>query len=215
MPIDPIRRPAFLPIPGQGSIVRPMFKTLGIAASGLSAQRQRMELIAQNVANADVTRGGDGQPFKRQETVMESATSQNAMYGDNGAGAGAGAGIGGGGALGNTPFTMPRASDDRVRPIEVMVLPRDASGTPNDGPTAGPVGGAFGVRVSGVAEDQGEGRLVYEPGHPDANAQGYVRYPDINTTQELVKLLDAKRLYEANVSVFQTAKSILRASLDI
>ena len=70
---------------------------------------------------------------------MESATSQNAMYGDNGAGAG----IGGGGALGNTPFTMPSASDDRVKPIEVMVLPRDASGTPNDSPTAGPVGGAL------------------------------------------------------------------------
>ena len=211
MPINPIRRPALLPIPGQGSMVRPMFKTLGIAASGLSAQRQRMELIAQNVANADVTRGGDGQPFKRQETVMESATSQNAVYGDNGSGAG----IGGGGAFGAAPFTMPSASDDRVKPIEVMVLPHTDAGTPIGGPTAGPVGGEFGVRVSAVAEDQGEGRLVYEPGHPDANAQGYVRYPDVNTTQELVKLLDAKRLYEANVSVFQTAKSILRASLDI
>jgi flagellar basal-body rod protein FlgC len=71
------------------------------------------------------------------------------------------------------------------------------------------------VRVAGIAEDQGEGRMVYEPGHPDANADGYVRYPDIDTTQETVKLLDAKRLYEANVAVFQTAKSILRASLDI
>ena len=73
----------------------------------------------------------------------------------------------------------------------------------------------FGVRVAGIAEDQGEGRLVYEPGHPDADASGYVRYPDIDTTQELVRLMDAKRMYEANAAVFQTAKSMLRASLDI
>jgi flagellar basal-body rod protein FlgC len=76
-------------------------------------------------------------------------------------------------------------------------------------------GGQYGVRVAGIAEDQGEGRLAYEPGHPDADANGYVRYPDVDSTQELVKLLDAKRIYEANAAVFQTAKSILRASLDI
>jgi flagellar basal-body rod protein FlgC len=69
--------------------------------------------------------------------------------------------------------------------------------------------------VAGIAEDEGEGRLAYEPGHPDADANGYVRYPDVNTAQELVKLLDAKRMYEANASVFQTAKSMLRAALDI
>ena len=79
----------------------------------------------------------------------------------------------------------------------------------------GTLGGEFGVRVAGLAEDQGEGRLVYEPGHPDANDAGYVRYPDIDTTQEMVKLMDAKRIFEANAAVFQTAKSMLRASLDI
>jgi flagellar basal-body rod protein FlgC len=77
------------------------------------------------------------------------------------------------------------------------------------------LGGEYGVRVAGIAEDQGQGRLVYEPGHPDANEAGYVRYPDIDTTQELVKLMDAKRIYEANAAVFTTAKSMLRAALDI
>jgi flagellar basal-body rod protein FlgC len=75
--------------------------------------------------------------------------------------------------------------------------------------------GQYGVRVAGIAEDQGEGRLVYEPGHPDADNNGYVRYPDVDTTQELVKLMDTKRIYEANAAVFQTAKSMLRAALDI
>ncbi len=203
MPIDPVRAPGLLPIPGQGP-VRPMFKTLGIAGSGLAAQRQRMETIAQNIANADVTRGADGQPYKRREVVMEAANSTNAVYGDGGNGSSAGGvGVSGAGAPGG-----PTVNGDGVRAIEVPVLDYR---TAAEGPNAG----EYGVRVAGIAEDQGEGRLVYEPGHPDANASGYVRYPDIDTTQELVKLMDAKRLYEANAAVFQTTKSILRAALDI
>lgn len=202
MPIDPVRRPSLLPIPGQ-STIRPMFKSLGIAGSGLSVQRQRMETIAQNIANADVSRGADGQPYKRRDVVLESATAQNAMYGEQGNGAGLS-----GGVFGPTPFNVPASSSDSARMVEVPVLPKG-------GATVGPNSGEHGVRVAGIAEDQGEGRLVYEPGHPDADANGYVRYPNIDTTQELVNLLDAKRMYEANASVFQTAKSILRASLDI
>ena len=205
MPIDRIRPPSLLPLPSQ-SMVRPMFKTLGIAGSGLAAQRQRMESIAQNIANADVTRGADGQPYKRREVVMESATAQNAVYGEQGNGMGSAAGIG---AFGSSS-SSPSVSGDGVKAIEVPVLQYRANSA---GP--GPTGGEFGVRVAGIAEDQGEGRLVYEPGHPDADASGYVRYPDIDSTQELVKLMDAKRIYEANAAVFQTAKSILRASLDI
>ncbi len=205
MPIPPIKSPSLLPLPSQSSI-RPMFRSLGIAGSGLSVQRQRMETIAQNMANADVTRGADGQPYKRRDVVLEASTSQNAMYGDGGAGAGLG--VSPNGAAGPSQFDAPLTAGDGPRAIEVPVLPRSASG-------AGPDAGEYGVRVSGIAEDQGEGRLVYEPGHPDANASGYVRYPNIDTTQELVKLMDAKRMYEANAAVFQTAKSILRASLDI
>ena len=71
MPMNPIRRPGLLPIPSQQT-VRPMFRSLGIAASGISAQRQRMETIAQNIANADVTRGTDGGPYKRRDVVFSS-----------------------------------------------------------------------------------------------------------------------------------------------
>ncbi len=209
MPIDPIRRPAMLPIPGQ-SPTRPMFKTLGIASSGLSVQRQRIETFAQNIANAEVSRGADGQPFKRLEVVSEAANSTNAMYPEIGGGI-AGAGVGG--VVGADPFRSPTVNEDGVKPIVVPVLPEN--GAANGAPVGGPLQGEFGARVVGIAEDQGEGNLVYDPNHPDANESGFVRYPNIDTTQELVKLLDAKRIYEANVSVFQTAKSMLRASLDI
>jgi flagellar basal-body rod protein FlgC len=206
MPIDPTRRPALLPIPGQPQSSRPMFRSLGIAASGLSAQRQRMETIAQNMANADVTRGPDGQPYKRKDVVMEAATSQNALYNAGNFASSMGTAPASSSVLGSNPFEI--ATTDARQAIEVPLLPIT-------GGVNGPLGGEFGVRVAGIAEDQGEGRLVYEPGHPDANDAGYVRYPDIDTTQEMVKLMDAKRIFEANAAVFQTAKSMLRASLDI
>lgn len=208
MPVNPTRQPALLPIPGQ-QVVRPMFKSMGIAASGISAQRQRMEIIAQNIANADVTRGADGQPYKRRDVVLEAATSQNALFnpGNPAAQAMGSRSTRNGGVFGSPAFDVP-ATEDGPKAIEVPVL--GAQGGVN-----GPLGGEYGVRVAGIAEDQGAGRLVYEPGHPDANEAGYVRYPDVDTTQELVKLMDAKRIYEANAAVFTTAKSMLRAALDI
>lgn len=207
MPINPIRQPALLPIPGQ-QVVRPMFKSMGIAASGIAAQRQRMEIIAQNIANADVTRGPDGQPYKRRDVVLEAATSQNALFNPgNPAAQAMGSSVAANGVFGSPAFDVP-VTEDGPKAIEVPVL--SAQGGVN-----GPLGGEYGVRVAGIAEDQGQGRLVYEPGHPDANEAGYVRYPDIDTTQELVKLMDAKRIYEANAAVFTTAKSMLRAALDI
>ncbi|GAB1342779.1 flagellar basal body rod protein FlgC [Gemmatimonas sp.] len=205
MPINPIRQPALLPIAGQ-QMVRPMFKSMGIAASGISAQRQRMEVIAQNIANADVTRGADGQPYKRRDVVLEAATSQNALFNPGNPAAQAMGSNGASGVFGSPAFDVP-AMTDGPKAIEVPVV--GAQGTNSA------LGGEYGVRVAGIAEDQGQGRLVYEPGHPDANEAGYVRYPDIDTTQELVKLMDAKRIYEANAAVFTTAKSMLRAALDI
>ena len=208
MPIDSTRRLAMLPVPNQ-SPIRPMFRSLGIASSGLATQRQRMETIAQNIANADVTRGAGGVPYKRRDVILETSTSQNALFNT---GAGASRGIGAANVSGRPSGDVPAMVDGRQTVI-VPVLPMDGVRPMNGNGTG--AGGEFGVRVAGIAEDAGEGRLVYEPGHPDADASGYVRYPDIDTTQELVHLLDAKRMYEANASVFQTVKAMLRAAIDI
>jgi flagellar basal-body rod protein FlgC len=66
-----------------------------------------------------------------------------------------------------------------------------------------------------VVKDQRPGRLVYDPGHPDANAQGFVEYPNVDVNSELVDLMIVRRVHEANVTVFQAAKSMLRRALDI
>lgn len=188
-------------LPAAGvELPRPRFRSLGISASGLSAQRARMETIAQNIANADVTRTAEGGPYRRKTTIIEAATAGNSPA--------VGRDIALQGTLrvpvepfGSAPFDVPAQGDAR-RSIPIPLPAQDD--------------GLHGVVVTGTAEAPADqGRLVYEPGHPDADANGYVRYPDIDTTQELVHLLDAKRLYEANATVFQTTKSMLRAALDI
>ena len=72
-----------------------------------------------------------------------------------------------------------------------------------------------GVRVQGVAVDQRPLKLVYEPGHPDANADGYVAYPDINVVEEMAALMTAQRGYEANVTTVDAIKQMYNKALEI
>jgi flagellar basal-body rod protein FlgC len=92
--------------------------------------------------------------------------------------------------------------------------------TPEGGPyrrEVAVVGGdaADGGAVAGTIQDPTPGRMVYDPGHPDANAEGFVEYPNVDVNAELVDLMIARRVHEANASVFQAAKSMLRKAMDI
>lgn len=78
-----------------------------------------------------------------------------------------------------------------------------------------PTAGAPGVSVGGIREDPTAGTLVYDPSHPDADANGFVRMPNVDVTSEMVDLMVARRMYEANATVFATAKAMLRRALDI
>ena len=153
-----------------------MFRSLRIAASGLTAQRQRLETIATNIANAETTRGADGAPYRRRVVDLQSQA-----------------------------FAPGMATAPPVNALFAMATPEGAAS----------MGAAHGVDVAAIVEDQTEGPLLYDPGHPDADANGYVRYPNVDTTAEMVDLLDARRIYEANATVFQSAKAMLRRSLDI
>jgi flagellar basal-body rod protein FlgC len=147
-----------------------LFRSLAIPASGLSAQRRRMELIAANIANAQVTGGPGGAPYARRDAVL-----------------------------------APSLDRAPVSPLKAGELPADVllDGEP-----------APGVTVAEITERPGS-RLQYEPGHPDADENGYVRYPDVDVTQELVSMMETRRLYEANATVFQAIKNILQRSLEL
>ena len=130
-----------------------LFSRLDIAASGLSAHRQWMDLIAGNIANAQTTRTPEGGPFRRQLAV----------------------------------FMEMQEADGQLR----------------------------GVKVKDVLPDDSELRRVYEPNHPDADAQGYVSYPNVDVVAEMVDLIAASRAYEANATVLESAKSSFLRSLQI
>jgi len=128
--------------------VRQLLRPLQTGADGMATQEKFLEVIAANLANAEVTRTAEGGPYRRQ----------------------------------------------------VVSLGRDSQ---------------TGEAVAQVAEDQRPGRLVYDPGHPDANAEGFVQYPNVDVSTELVDLMVVRRVHEANASVFQAAKSMLRRAIDI
>jgi flagellar basal-body rod protein FlgC len=148
-----------------------LFDAIDTAASGLSAERMRMDVTAENLANAQTTRGADGQPYRRKVVVLQEA------------GGGFGASLNG-------------------------ALRGGRGGSGGSGANAG-------VRVAAVTQDTTPNRLVYDPGHPDADARGYVSMPNVQPVAEMVDLIGASRGYEANVTVMQTAKTMFTKTLDI
>jgi flagellar basal-body rod protein FlgC len=142
------------------------FGAIDVAASGLTAERLRMDVTAENLANAQTTRSASGGPYQRQEVVLQQA-------GGNGFGA-----------------TLA-------------------------GVVGSPSGAQGGVQVTGIVADPTPNKLVYDPGHPDANAQGYVRMPNVNPVTEMVDLISESRSYEADVTAMQTAKQMYTKTLDL
>ena len=143
-----------------------LFDSLAVSASALSAERQRSEVIAANMANADTTRTEAGGPFHRREVVFKSEGASN--------------------------FRMALA---------------------NNGAFGGAPAGS--VSVSEVVDDPTPPVMRYEPGHPDANADGYVAYPAINPVTEMVDLMSSVRAYQLNASAVTAAKQMIQQSIDI
>ena len=71
------------------------------------------------------------------------------------------------------------------------------------------------VRVASISEDKSEGPMIYDPGNPNADKNGYVKMPNVNMSEELMDLMNARRLYEANATVFQVARAMLHKAIDL
>lgn len=149
----------------------PFLSSLDISASGLSAQRLRMDTIANNMANAETTRNSTGTgPYRRQVVVFEARSAQPSS---------------------NFKGIMQKKLTQQV---------------------------GNGVRVKEVRElNEAESpyRRVYEPSHPDADAQGYVNYPNVNIVEEMINMISATRAYEANAKVIESTKAMAVRALEI
>jgi flagellar basal-body rod protein FlgC len=182
--------PGLLPFLG-GPAIRPMFRALGIAASGMSAQRTRIEVAASNLANADVTRGADGKAFNRRIVQLRTATRDERELSFR--------------FPNQLPFTTAPFGTSQ---FDVPAGAASSATAQSDDPN-------YGVTVESIQEDTSPGARVHMPGHPDADAEGYVTLSNVSRTNELVDLLDARRVFEANATVFASAKQLLRKSLEL
>jgi len=149
------------------------FNAMNVSASGLTAQRLRMDVISENIANVNTTRTQEGGPFQRKTVLFQE--------------------------IQETPFTaLFRGVFD------------------DEGPhTHRGIGQGFGVRVQQIVRDPSDGPLHFDPYHPDANEEGYVRMPNINIVEEMVHMISASRSYEANITALNTTKGMLARTLDI
>ncbi|ONI46367.1 flagellar basal body rod protein FlgC [Candidatus Epulonipiscium fishelsonii] len=75
--------------------------------------------------------------------------------------------------------------------------------------------GVKGVRVASIVEDNSPFPVIYDPGHPDADADGYVIMPNVNSVDEMVNMISASRSYEANVTVFNNMKAMITKALEL
>ena len=148
----------------------PLGSSLHISASGLTAERLRLDVISNNIANASTTRTANGKdPYRRQEVVFSER-----------------------GGTGSFASTLSRARGCRIV---------NASGE--------------GVNVVEIKPDQRDFKRVYDPGHPDADPQGYVKMPNVEPITEMVDMISATRAYEAGVTAINSAKQMQQRALEI
>jgi flagellar basal-body rod protein FlgC len=119
----------------------------------------------------------------------------------------------GGGPYRRRVVRLEEGVRDALRPLPPL-LPVDPEDT-TPVPPLSPTDAMGGVEVTAIEEDPSEGPMVYDPGHPDADRAGYVRKPNVRVTDELLDLMESKRHYEANATVFQAARQMLRRALDL
>jgi flagellar basal-body rod protein FlgC len=143
-----------------------LFESLNISASGLSAERLRMDVISSNIANANSTETVRGGPYRRKIAVL-----------------------------------APQTGSENFRNVLQDSIKSKAPYS--------------GVRVLGIMEDSTALKRIYDPQHPQASADGYVEYPNVDVMKEMVELITASRSYEANVTAMNSTKSMFLKTLEI
>lgn len=141
------------------------FNSINISASGLTAERLRMDVISKNIANVNTTRTANGTPYRRQVVVFQEGEKQ-------------------------APFSQYLNDASK----QFM---------------------GSGVKAVAIAEDQTPFKMVYDPGHPDADEKGYVKMPNVDIMTEMVNMISSSRAYEANVTAINSTKSMAMKALEI
>jgi len=143
-----------------------LFSSMHISAAGLSAQRSRLDVVAENIANAESTHTEKGGPYRRRQVVFQSVGIEKKSF--------------------NSVFQSSLNQ-----------------------------GSMQSVKVVKTVEDSSPFREVYDPVHPDADANGMVKLPNVNSVEEMVDMNSAARSFEANVTVMEASKRMFLKSLEL
>ncbi|HVP56881.1 MAG TPA: flagellar basal body rod protein FlgC [bacterium] len=163
-----------------------LFSVMKTIGSGLTAQRQRMEAIASNIANAETTKTQDGTPYRRKDVAIASKSSQQAF---------------------EIPQELPQIDLAVTSPhhIRTASLPSVRKVVVDDSE----------VEATVTEAPPDDVKMIYDPQHPDADAKGYVAYPNVNPVEEMVNMLTASRAYQANLASMDAFKSIVSKALEL
>lgn len=161
------------------------FGVFDIASSGMHAQRVKMDTISSNIANVNTTRNSKGE----KEVYHKKQVNFKEMALEKGFG-----------------FPKGNVSVAFDPPSEPYLTGNVTMGANNS---------LSGVAVDSVVESENPTKIIYDPSHPDADKDGYVEVPNVNVVEEMVNMVNASRAYEANITIAQTAKTMISAALQI
>lgn len=161
------------------------FGVFDIAATGMSAQRIKMDTISSNIANVNTTRNekGEKEVYKKKEVNFKEVAMKKGFGFPNG-----------NVAVEFDPPEEPYLTGGVSRANNML---------------------SKGVVVDSITESINPTRFVYDPTHPDADEKGFVELPNVNVVEEMVNMVNASRAYEANVTIAQTTKSMIQAATNI
>ncbi|MDQ6970665.1 MAG: flagellar basal body rod protein FlgC [Mariprofundus sp.] len=142
-----------------------LLSSMSISAAGMSAQRTRMDIVAENIANAESTRTKTGGPYRRRQVVFQAIAPEQKF---------------------SNIFNSAFQSNSQQS-----------------------------VKAAYIAQDKKPFREVYDPSHPDANARGLVKMPNVNPVEEMVDMNAASRSFEANVTTLEASKRMFLKSLEL
>lgn len=161
------------------------FNVFDIAASGMSAQRIKMDTISSNIANVNTTRNeyGEKEVYRKKEVNFKEMAIKSG-------------------------FQFPQGN------VDIEFDPPDEPYL-TGGVTLGANNIPSGVTVDSITDSVNPTRIVYDPTHPDANEDGFVELPNVNVVEEMVNMVSASRAYEANVTIAQTTKAMIQSAINI
>lgn len=164
--------------------------TFDIAASGMTAQRIKMDTVASNIANVNTTRNPDGS----KGVYVKKSVNFKAIYEDE---------------------LSRGARNFAANSTDAQFNPMTGGFTINTGIALNQGLVSNGVRVESIQETDNPTKMIYDPTHPDADADGYVELPNINVVEEMVDMVSASKAYEANSVVAENVKTMIQSALNI